>query len=97
MEELLTVMGYPESDEERFLNMLGRGLLDEFPNPSRRGCPPAEVLRDIALHNMALSEAEKWLDHLTSGSPCYRDFVNSRPPIDANKSTYLGARDGHTR
>jgi hypothetical protein len=23
---------------------------------------------------MALAEAEKWLDHLTSCSPCYRDF-----------------------
>jgi len=28
----------------------------------------------IASHAMPLAEAEKWLDHLTSCSPCYRDF-----------------------
>jgi hypothetical protein len=27
---------------------------------------------------MPLSEAEKWLDHLTSCSPCYRDFSQLR-------------------
>ena len=27
---------------------------------------------------MNLSEAEKWLDHLTSCSPCYRDFSQFR-------------------
>jgi hypothetical protein len=74
MEELLRAMGYSESHEERFLKVLGRGLLDEFPNPARTGCPPAEVLQRIAAHDMPLSEAEKWLDHLTSCSPCYKDF-----------------------
>ncbi|HVB55304.1 MAG TPA: hypothetical protein VNE63_02590 [Candidatus Acidoferrales bacterium] len=28
----------------------------------------------VASHEMPLTEAEKWLDHLTSCSPCYRDF-----------------------
>jgi hypothetical protein len=51
-------MGYSESDEERFLKMLGRGLLEEFPNPTRRGCSSAEILRAIASHEMGLSEAE---------------------------------------
>lgn len=54
--------------------MLGRGLLKDFPNPERIGCPGAEVLKKIASHEMPLSEAEKWLDHLGSCSPCYADF-----------------------
>ena len=54
--------------------MLGRGLLKEFPNPQRVGCPGADVLKRIASHEMPLSEAEKWLDHLGSCSPCYADF-----------------------
>lgn len=74
MEEILNAMGYSEIDEERFLKMLGRGLLEEFPNPARRGCPPAQVITSIASHEMPLSEAEKWLDHLTTCSPCYREF-----------------------
>jgi hypothetical protein len=48
-------MQYSE-DEERFLKGLGRGLLEEFPNPARRGCPPPEVPKSIASHEMPLSE-----------------------------------------
>ncbi len=71
-------MGYSDSKEERILEVLGRGLLEEFPNPTRSGCPPTEVLKSIASHEMPLPEAEKWLDHLTTCSPCYRDFCQFR-------------------
>ena len=54
--------------------MLGRGLLKDFPNPERIGCPGTDVLKKIASHEMPLSEADKWLDHLGSCSPCYADF-----------------------
>ncbi len=56
------------------LDALGRGLVREFPNPDRTGCPGSDVLKRIASHEMPLAEAEKWLDHLTSCSPCYSDF-----------------------
>ncbi|MGA2605895.1 MAG: hypothetical protein ABSH01_00390 [Terriglobia bacterium] len=70
----LNAKGYSEKDEKRILDALGRGLLREFPNPDRAGCPGSAVLKRIASHEMPLAEAEKWLDHLTSCSPCYRDF-----------------------
>jgi hypothetical protein len=70
----LNAKGYSERDEKRILDALGRGLLKEFPNPERAGCPGSDVLRKIASHEMPLPEAEKWLDHLTSCSPCYGDF-----------------------
>jgi hypothetical protein len=54
---------------------LGRGLRDEFPNPERVGCPAQEIVAAIAAHRMPLSQAEAHLDHLTSCSPCYRDFL----------------------
>ena len=54
--------------------MLGRGLLKDFPNPERIGCPGADVIKRIAAQKMPLAEAEKWLDHLGSCSPCYADF-----------------------
>jgi len=72
------VKGYSERDEKRILDALGRGLLKEFPNPDRAGCPGADVLRKIASHEMPLPQAEKWLDHLTSCSPCYGDFTEFR-------------------
>ena len=71
----LNAKGYSERDEKRILDALGRGLLKEFPNPDRAGCPGSDVLKRIASHEMPLPEAEKWLDHLTSCSPCYGDFT----------------------
>ena len=73
-EAALNAKGYSERDEKRILDALGRGLVKEFPNPDRAGCPGSDVLSRIASHAMPLAEAEKWLDHLTSCSPCYRDF-----------------------
>jgi len=70
----LKAEGYSAKDEKRVLDALGHGLLREFPNPERVGCPPSEVLKGMASHRVPLAEAEKWLDHLGSCSPCYRDF-----------------------
>ena len=70
----LNAKGYSERTERRILHALGRGLLKEFPNPERVGCPGADILKRITSHEMPLSEAEKWLDHLTSCGPCYADF-----------------------
>jgi hypothetical protein len=65
---------YSEREEKRILDALGRGLLTEYPNPDRTGCPGSDVLRKIASHEMPLDEAERWLVHVTSCSPCYADF-----------------------
>jgi hypothetical protein len=42
------------------------------------GCPGREILSAIAAHRMSLSQAEPHLDHLTSCSPCYRDFLQAK-------------------
>ena len=73
-ESVLNSKTYSRRDEKRILDVLGRGLLKDFPNPERIGCPGADVLKKIASHEMPLSEAQKWLDHLGSCSPCYADF-----------------------
>ena len=73
-EAALNAKTYSRRDERRILDVLGRALLKGFPNPERIGCPGADVLKRIAVHEMSLSEAEKWLDHLGSCSPCYADF-----------------------
>ena len=76
MEDHLNTMGCSDREEARILEVFNRGLLREFPNPDRQGCPLSEVLRRVANHEMPLSEAEKWLDHLGSCSPCYRDYLD---------------------
>src|SRR5215831_16679762 len=70
----LNAKGCSERNERRILDALGHGLLREFPNPERVGCPDADVLQGIASHEVPLSEAEKWPEHLGSCSPCYADF-----------------------
>ena len=74
----LNARGYSVEDEKRILDALGRGLLKEFPNPERSECPGPGVLKRIAFRTLPLQEAEKWLDHLGSCSPCYKDFSELR-------------------
>ena len=88
-EASLNAKGYSASDEKRILDALGRGLLKEFPNPERAGCPGSEVLKKIASNEMPLSEAEKWLDHLTSCSPCYSDFSQFKAAYQRRRTQTL--------
>ena len=84
-EAVLNAKTYSRRDERRILDVLGRGLLKDFPNPERIGCPGVEVLKKIASHEMPLSEAEKWLDHLGSCSPCYADFKRLQEAHDSRR------------
>lgn len=60
------------------MDLLARGLSREFPNPQRVGCPGPAILSNIALHRLPLSEADPWLDHLASCSPCFQEFSEIR-------------------
>src|SRR5215471_7710517 len=61
------------------LDVLSKGLSSgEFPNPERVGCPGTSILEGIASHRIPLAEAEKWLDHLGSCSPCFQEFTAIR-------------------
>ena len=89
MEANLNQKGYSAKGERHMLDALGRGLLRDFPNPERVGCPPPEVLKGIASRRVPLAEAEKWLDHLGSCSPCYRDFTQFQKRQEFRKKSVL--------
>jgi hypothetical protein len=76
-------------EEKRVLDLLARGLSGEFPNPQRVGCPGPAILKSIALHKLPLSEAEPWLDHLSSCSPCFREFSEIRKEASQRKRTQM--------
>jgi hypothetical protein len=65
-------------EEKRILDLLGKGLSRDFPNPQRVGCPDSAVLRGIAIHKVPLSEADRWLTHFSSCSPCFQEFTQFR-------------------
>jgi hypothetical protein len=87
----LNARGYWVGEEKRFLDALGRGLLKEFPNPERSGCPGSDVLKRLASKTMPLEEAEKWLNHLGSCSPCYKDFSELRKGREVRRTRTLFA------
>lgn len=43
------------------------------------------MLRGIAQHNIPLSQADRWLNHLSSCSPCFQDFRTYRAEAAAGK------------
>jgi hypothetical protein len=78
------------AEEKRILDLLDRGLSRDFPNPQRVGCPDSAVLRDIALHKMALTEADRWLDHFSTCSPCFQEFTQFRKlGLDRRRRTQM--------
>ena len=60
------------------LDILRQGLATEFPNPERIGCPRNSLLKGVAQGKVSLTEAEPWLDHLGSCSPCFQEFKEFR-------------------
>ena len=85
----MNAKGYSVREEQRLLDALGRGLLKEFPNPERSGCPGVDVLKRIASRTMPLNEADRWFDHLGSCSPCYEDFSEFRRAYESRRKRRL--------
>src|SRR5438045_1313886 len=74
---LIGISQYNAADK-RLLEILRQGLATEFPNPERIGCPGSTLLKGIAQGKVSLTEAEPWLDHLGSCSPCFQEFKEFR-------------------
>ena len=62
-------------------------LMEKFPNPERIGCPSNEILANLAHHRMTPAEAERWAEHVTTCSPCYRYFCQLREEALALRRT----------
>src|SRR5262245_15554630 len=61
--------GTPEYEVDDEMDVvLGRA----YPNPTREGCPPVEVLREIARKGRPITDPA--YEHVARCSPCYREF-----------------------
>ena len=47
------------------------------------------MLRGIALHKVPLSEADRWLDHFSSCSPCFQEFTQFRKQAVDRRRTQI--------
>jgi hypothetical protein len=68
----------PAIDEERFLRAARAYALKRFPNPERKGCPPAAEIDALARHQVSLSGIGDRARHIATCSPCLRDYLNAR-------------------
>jgi hypothetical protein len=84
--ESMNAKGYSAREEQRLLDALGCGLLKEFPNPERSGCPGADILKRIAARTMPLNEAEKWPDHLGLAVRAIATSLNSEKSMNSARS-----------
>jgi hypothetical protein len=48
--------------------------LNGFPNPDRKGCPSADVLRVLALHPDQVPVGDPAIHHVTHCSPCFAEI-----------------------
>ena len=73
------------ANDKRFLELARRHLAEDFPNPSRQGCPPDKALSDLAFHPGHVDDTV--LDHISFCSPCYRVFSRFLRQLKAKAST----------
>jgi hypothetical protein len=65
---------------ERAKEIVQEAILRGFPNPERRGCPGATVLKRLASSGLPAENDPDW-DHVTHCSPCYAEFLDYRKQV----------------
>ena len=78
-------------EKKRLVEALNRTFLDGYPNPERRGCPGSDVLKAVASRRLGLEEAEPWINHLSSCSPCTREFAELRQAFQQRQRLRLAS------
>lgn len=63
----------PEQKFERISRVVQESILQNYPNPERRGCPGDDVVRSVA-GRTELQTDDLW-EHITHCSPCYAAFL----------------------
>lgn len=74
----------PEQKFDRISRAVQDSILQNYPNPERRGCPGDDVVRDVA-GRTDLKADELW-EHITHCSPCYRVFLACKQEFRGKKT-----------
>src|ERR1700722_20531212 len=69
----------PDSKFDRLKRQLQDSILNDYPNPGRKGCPGDAVLKELATRPLDDSlEGNPHWNHITHCSECYREFLRLR-------------------
>src|SRR4051812_30034109 len=63
----------PEEKFDQISRAVRESILRNYPNPERRGCPGAAVVRSVAARK-ELQADDVW-EHITHCSPCYAELL----------------------
>src|SRR5258708_37664453 len=69
----------PDTRYDRLKKQLQDSILNDYPNPERRGCPGDRVLKELAGRPLDddLEGTTQW-QHVTHCSECYQEFLAYR-------------------
>jgi hypothetical protein len=68
-----------EPTPEELKHVLQEAILRNYPNPERKGCPGAPILKEVAGQKLPF-EHQRW-EHISHCSPCYREFLEFRNEV----------------
>jgi len=74
----------PEELSNEIQRLLQQAVLDNYPNPERRGCPGDGVLQEVARRQVPIHDQD-W-EHITHCSPCFRQFLDLRQEMTVVRS-----------
>jgi hypothetical protein len=66
---------------------MARVVMTQFPNPERKGCPGATVLRAIATKRISMRDSA--IEHVGVCSPCFRELTAMRRAIFRRKVLWI--------
>ena len=72
----------PDDKFDRLKGQLQDSILNDYPNPERKGCPGGTVLKELAVRPIddSLESNPHW-HHVTHCSECYREFLGLRAEL----------------
>jgi len=71
----------PDEISDEIQQLLRQAILNNYPNPERRGCPGTAVLREVARRQLPIRDS--YWEHMTHCSPCFEEFLEFRRDINS--------------
>jgi hypothetical protein len=73
----------PDEISTEIQHLLQQAVLNNYPNPERRGCPGMAVLREVVRRQSPIRDAH-W-EHVAHCSPCFQEFLELRTNLSATR------------
>ncbi len=66
---------FSPAEEEALLRAARAYTLEQFPNPTRKGCPTGDRIGAIARREVPLAQIDREVEHIATCSPCFSEYL----------------------